>query len=141
MNKLKVYLSGSVKNAEDGFQSWRSKCLMLAEDYDMNLNIIDPINYFDYSNNKPKTDKQCQDLFMWQIERCDILLCNLDGSDVSVGTGMEIEHAFCNNIPIIAFGSKPDTWYNWAKTRSAVIFETLDEALEYISISYGRVVN
>lgn len=141
MNKLKVYLSGSVKNVDNEFQSWRIRCQMLRQNgYYTNLDFVDPNSYFNYSNKKPITDKQCQDLFMWQIEHCDLLLLNLDYSDISVGTGMEIEHAYCNNIPIIAFGSKPETWYNWAETRSTVIFKTLDEAVEYIHTYYGKVV-
>ena len=141
MNKLKVYLSGSVKHADDNFQTWRSRCLMLTQNgYYTNLEFIDPNSYFDYTNKQPKTDKQCLDFVMWQIEQCDVLLVNLDYSENSCGTNMEIEHAFCNNIPIIAFGSKPETWYNWAETRSTITFKTLDGAVEYIHMYYGKVV-
>ena len=108
--------------------------------YYTNLEFIDPNSYFDYTNKQPKTDKQCLDLFMWQIEQCDVLLVNLDYSENSCGTNMEIEHALCNNIPIIAFGSKPETWYNWAETRSTITFKTLDGAVEYIHMYYGKVV-
>ena len=78
---------------------------------------------------------------MWQIDKCDALLINLDYSNVSVGSGMEVEHAYCHNVPIIAFGSKPDTWYNWTKERTTVILNDLDEAIEYIHNYYAKVVN
>ena len=141
MNKLKIYLSGATKNVDNDFQSWRSRCTMLRQNgYYTNLEFIDPISYFNYTKKKPKTEKQCLDLFMWQVEQCDVLLCNLDYSNISCGTNMEVEHAYCNNIPIIAFGSKPETWYQWAETRSTAIFEDLDEAIEYINKYYAKVV-
>ena len=77
---------------------------------------------------------------MWQVEESDILLINLDHSDLSVGSSMEVEHAYCCNIPIIAFGSKPKTWYPWIVERATIIFYDLEEALEYINGSYGKVV-
>lgn len=142
MSKLRIYLSGSVKNVKSKFQNWRSECLEFKYDgYYPNLQFIDPISYFNYADKQPKTDKQCIDLFMWQVDKCDVLLCNLDNSAVSVGTMAEIEHAFCHNIPIIAFGNKPKTWYSWAKERASVIFNTLEDAVIYINNSYGDIIN
>ena len=142
MNKLKVYLSGATLNTDDSFQSWRTRCQMLRQNgYYTNLDFVDPLSYFDYKHKLPQTNKQCLDFFMWQIDKCDALLINLDYSNVSVGSGMEVEHAYCHNVPIIAFGSKPDTWYNWTKERTTVILNDLDEAIEYIHNYYAKVVN
>ena len=141
MNKLKVYLSGSVRNTEKDFQSWRNHCQMLQQNgFYENLNFVDPNEYFNYTNKLPKTDKQCLDLFMWQIDKCDVVLCNLDYSNISIGTSMEVEHSHCHNIPIIGFGSKTETWYNWTKERCSIVFEDLEEAIEYLNNSYGKVV-
>ena len=136
MSKLRVYLSGCVKKADDEFQSWRDECL---NGFYENLKFIDPNSYFNYTDKPPKTDKQCLDLFIWQVKNCDVILVNLDHSDDSCGTCMEIEHAFCYGIPIIAFGSKPETWYSWVKERSSVIFNNLEDTLEYINESYGTI--
>ena len=139
--KFKVYLSGCTKNIEEGFQSWRTHCKTITHNgYYTKLDFINPISFFNYTTKQPKTDKQCLDLFMWQIENIDLLLLNLDYSDKSCGSCMEVEHAYCNNIPIIAFGSKPETWYNWAETRSTAIFDTVDQAIDYIYDNYVKVV-
>ena len=138
MNKLKVYLSGSIAKVGVQFQAWRDQCFDYAQYY-TNLKFIDPNNYFNYTDKLPKTNKQCQDLFMWQIENCDIVLCNLDNSDCSVGTGMEIEHAFCKGIPIVGYGSKPIGWYPWIVSRVSATFEDLEDAIHYISHSYATV--
>lgn len=140
MSKLRIYLSGAIKLVNEEFQNWRDRCHDIKQDgFYVNLKFIDPNNYFNYTNKLPKNDKQCIDLFMWQIDHCDVLLCNLDYSDKSIGTCMEIEHAYCNNIQIVAFGDKPDTWYPWAKERASVIYDDLEDALAYINMSYGNI--
>ena len=138
MSKIKIYLSGAELKVDDKFQTWRDECFYYQmTGYYLNLEFINPIAHFNYTTRKPKTDKQCKDLFMWQIEKSDVLLVNLDKSDCSVGTGYEVEHANCFNIPIIGFGKNPDTLYSWTKENCSVVFDTLEEALDYISGSYG----
>ena len=142
MGKLNIYLSGATKNINENFQSWRTKCTSASQNgYYTNLNFIDPISYFNYTDKKPKPDRQCLDTFMWMINKSDMLLVNLDHSDNSIGTGMEVEHAYCHNIPIIGFGKKEYTHYNWIKERCSVSFDTLDEAIDYIYNTYTKVVN
>ena len=138
MSKLKVYLSGSTKNVSEDFQEWREDCKRYSNDgfYD-DLQFIDPISYFNYTNKQPMTDKQCLDLFMYQVEHCDVILVNLDHSEFSLGTAIEVEHAFCHNIPIIAFGCKKGTWYNWLEIRASVVFRSLSNALNYINDYYA----
>lgn len=136
--KLNVYLSGAVAKVPDNFQQWRDQCLDYAQYY-TNLKFIDPNTYFNYTDKLPDTDKQCQDLFIWMIDKCDVMLVNLDDSYRSVGTGMEVEHAFCNNIPIIGFGNYEATWYPWVGSRVSAVFEDLEDAIHYISHSYGTI--
>jgi nucleoside 2-deoxyribosyltransferase len=140
MNKLNVYLSGATLKVDAEFQDWRTECFSFQlMGYYENINFINPIAHFNYTYSKPKTDKQCIDLFMWLVEKSDVLLVNLDCSDSSIGTSMEVEHAYCNNIPIIGFGKKDTTWYNWTKERCSVIFNSLEDAVRYISNDYGDI--
>lgn len=142
MNSLRVYLSGATKCVNEEFQDWRNICVKFWHDSGIyhDLDFINPISYFNYTDKQPKTDKQCLDLFMWQIDNSDVLLVNLDHSKLSIGTAMEVEHAYCNNIPIIAFGKKKDTWYNWIVERASVVFDSLEEAVCYINSSYCDLV-
>lgn len=141
--KINVYLSGAVKRVSNEFQSWRNECIELTDEdfgiYNL-INCIDPTRYFNYSKNKtPKTEKQCLDLFMWQVEKSDVVLVNLDYSEVSPGTVAELEHAYCNGVPVIGFGKEEYTWYNWAKERCSVVFDNLTDALNYIDTSYACI--
>lgn len=138
MNKLNVYLSGNVRNVDESFQCWRDTCLDYSQYYN-NLNFIDPIKFFNYTNKKPKTDKQCLDLFIYMIENSNVILVNLDYSNSSIGTAMEIEHAFCKGIPIIGLGWDKLTWYNWIEQRCSIVFEDLEDAISYISSTYGMI--
>lgn len=138
MRKLKVYLSGSTKHENDNFQAWRKKCMSYNNYYDVCC--VDPISYFNYKSKLPQTDQQCLDLFMWQLNHCDVLLVNLDNTSISCGSCMEIEHAFCKGIPIIGFGKNEHTWYNWAETRASVIFDNLEDAMEYIISYYAESI-
>ena len=136
MNKVYVYLSGATKNVHDHFQNWRLDAEFKAKVYE-NIKFINPLKYFNYNPaHQPKTDKQCLNLFTWQVERSELLLVNLDHSEESIGTAMEVEHAYCHGIPVIAFGSQENTWYNWVKERATVVFEDLDEACFYIKETY-----
>lgn len=139
MRKLKIYLSGNVKNADKSFQDWRNICTHYwhSTGVYLQLEFVNPIDYFNYTDKLSKTDKQCLDLFMHQIDHCDVLLLNLDYSQNSIGAAMEVEHAFCKGVPIIAFGKKPDTWYNWIVERASVVFDTVDDAVDYIQYVYG----
>lgn len=139
-NKINVYLSGAIKNVGHEFQDWRGYCSdSILSGFYPHLHIIDPNNFFNYTDKQPKTDKQCMDLFMYLLKKCDVLLVNLDNSNCSVGTGMEVQYALCNDIPIIAFGNKPETWYKWVEISAAVILADVEEALEYINNSYGVI--
>lgn len=139
-NRINVYLSGAIKNMDAEFQDWREHCSdFILSGFYPHLNIIDPNKFFNYTDKQSKTDKQCMDLFMYLLKKSDVLLVNLDNSNCSVGTGMEVEYALCNNIPIIAFGNKPETWYKWVEISAAVILEDVEEALEYINNSYGVI--
>lgn len=139
--KLNVYLSGSVLHSDDTFQNWRERCNRLQEhDTSLSINFIDPIKYFNYTDKNPQTDKQCLDLFMYLVDKSDILLLNLDNSKNSCGAMMELEHAYCKGIPIIAFGKDSDTWYNWAELRASVVLRDLYEAISYIDSYYAKSI-
>lgn len=140
MSELKVYLSGAVKIVDMNFQTWRDKCLKIEENgFYPDVKFVDPTIYFNYTDKQPVTDKQCLNLFMWLIEKSDVILINLDHCNVSIGSAIEVEHAYCNNIPIIGFGNIKGTWYNWIEERCSVVFDNLEDAIDYISLTYGSI--
>ena len=139
MKLIQIYASGSEKNAPTGFTTWRDELKTLLAWHEDKIKLLDPIMHFNYSSKSPKTTRQCSNYFMWMIDQCDVLLVNLDHSDVSVGTGCEVQHGFDNRKPIIGFGTKTDTWYEWTADKCDVIFNTMEEAIDYIIEHYCNV--
>lgn len=133
---IKIFISGSEKNAPKDFTSWRDKVKNLCAWNDDTLQVLDPVTHFNYHDKPPRTPRQCFNYFMWLIDQCDVLLVNLDHSDASVGTGCEVQHAYDRNKPIIGFGQDVLTWYEWTDEKCDVIFNTMEEAIEYILANY-----
>lgn len=138
-NCITVYLAGACVNEPDEGRSWRQEALVAFRKIDRYDNlktcIIDPTYYFTYSNPMHKTDKQVKAFFMSKIKDCDVLLCNLNGSKYSVGTGQEVQFAVCNNIPVIGFGT--EDMYPWlANVDCDVVFDSLQDAISYIKNYY-----
>lgn len=136
MKNINVFISGSEKNAPEGFDSWREKAKEIASNQWDYFRILDPSDHFNYNDKPPQMAVQCVNYFMWLIDRCDVLLVNLDHSDVSVGTGCEVQHAIDTKKPVIGFGQKYETWYEWTWARCEMTFDTLEEAMDYISEHY-----
>lgn len=72
--------------------------------------------------------------FLHKVSKSDLLLVNLDNSNSSVGTGMEVQKAFDTGIPIIGFGTK--NIYPWIKEHCDIVFEDRFDALVYIKEYY-----
>lgn len=137
---IKVYAAGCELRAPDGFVTWRDELQKSLEWHEHKIKCLNPTEYFNYIDKPPATTRQCSNYFMWLIDKSDIILCNLDYSDRSCGTSAEVQHAFDTKKPIIGFGTKRDTWYAWTADKCDVIFDTMQEAVEYILEYYCDVI-
>lgn len=130
----KIYLSGACKNvSKDISSTWRSYVEVALES--MGIKSFNPNNHFDYKDKTPLNDKECRKLFLHYVRECDILLVNLDFSNVSCGTNYEIGYAQALNKPIIGFGSYEI--YPWAADACDVVLETMADAVDYIATHYS----
>ena len=131
---VKIYLAGSCKNEEDEGQAWRQKAVQMfktaTEDNDCIVKVINPVNYFSYSEQKHQSDSQVKNYYMDQILHSRIILVNLTRSDVSCGTCMECQYAKDHNIPIIGFGT--ENIYPWLLVDCQVVFQSMLQAIDYI---------
>ncbi len=133
---IKVYLSGASKVLNDNGASWRSDMQYWLEQYD--LKVFNPNEHYDYKKLYPDTTKECMNLYLEQVKRCDIIVVNLDNTDKSVGTGVEIGYALAFNKPIYGFksGMYNETIYDWIKESCWKIFNSEIETAEYIALHY-----
>jgi nucleoside 2-deoxyribosyltransferase len=136
---IMVYLAGACKNIPDEGREWRLKATRDLRYRGVNrncdINIINPLYYFSYSENRHQSHKQVKMFYLDRIRHCDLVLVNLDDSDSSVGTGMEVQCAVDNNIPVIGFGTK--NMYPWiSEVDCQATFPRMEEAIEYIGEYY-----
>lgn len=129
MQTFKIYLAGASKHEPDEGTGWREE---LEKDFceEESIEIINPLKYFKYSENWHQSDKQVKYYYLSRIKRSDLILVNLNNSDSSCGTCQEIQYAVDCGIPVIGFGTV--NIYNWLKVDCQCVFNTVDEAMEYI---------
>ena len=142
MDYVNIYLAGACYNEPDEGKEWRDKAESVikqaAEWAERKVQVINPLNYFSYSENNHKSHKQVKNFYMSKIRKCDLVLVNLKNSAQSCGTCMEVQFAVDNNIPVIGFNNENS--YPWiAEVDCDVIFKTLLEAVDYIRDYYLKI--
>lgn len=139
METLRIYLAGPCANEPDEGAAWRSKAkemlAQVAEWRGCNVDVINPLDYFTYAEKNHKTQKQVKWYYMSRIDKCDLVLCNLNGTRSSPGTAQEVQHAWDQGIPVIGFGK--EYVYPWiAEVDCQVVFPNMSEAINYIADYY-----
>ena len=135
--KKKVYLAGAISyfyntNQHKRATAWRERATECLGQFD--------IKCFDPCKESPTCWEYPQDGLIKQnyfyLKNCDIVLVNLDMINDSVGTIWELSMAWKKHKSVIAFGKTP--WLDRPHMRSLidVRFDTLDEALNYITDMY-----
>lgn len=130
----RIYLSGACKCLDDCGNNWRNRLKNEIESATY-YRCFNPNDYFNYNDKTPKTDKECMKHFLYNLRISDLIIVNLDNSDKSVGTGMELMLAHELHKPIIAFNDN-DTTYPWSKELCDVVLLNEDEVVDYIKNYY-----
>lgn len=135
MERLKVYEAGACRHVPDEGRAWREQATKMleqaAEWKNVQVSVINPLDFFTYAENKQKSHKQVKKFYMNKIKNCDVVLVNLDSTDYSPGTAQEIQYAVDHEIPIVGFGT--DKVYPWLSDVDCdVTFEKITEAVDYI---------
>lgn len=134
---FRIYTAGATKNLKphESYR-WRKEAKDQLEKTmtPFKVKVFIPEEYFNYTSFVPDNDKQCMKHFMWKNSNSDLVLVNLNNTNLSVGTGMEIQNAVNHNIPIIGFGNTEI--YPWIAENCDMIFENMQTALEYIKNYY-----
>ena len=138
---IKVYLAGPCYFEEDEGASWRQKATQMfkavTEDLDCIIKIVNPLDFFSYSEVKHQSDTQVKQYYLDQILHSRLVLCNLDHTRTSPGTAQELQFAVDNKIPVISFSTEDDV-YPWLKVDSQVVFSSMLQAIDYIIDYYCR---
>lgn len=129
---IKVFLSGAIKHVNDYGEAWRYAAEKSLNEF--GIKVFSPNKYYNYDDKSSFTIKECRKLFFNHLRKSDVVLVNLNYSDSSVGTGMEISLANELKIPIIGFGN--EEIYDWVIDCCDVVLDNLEDAIDYIKSMY-----
>ena len=135
MGRLKIYAAGACRHVPDEGRAWREQATKMleqaAEWKNVQVSVVNPLDFFTYAENKQKSHKQVKKFYMNKIKNCDVVLVNLDSTDYSPGTAQEVQYAVDHEIPVVGFGT--DKVYPWLSDVDCdVTFEKITEAVDYI---------
>jgi len=137
-NTLGIYLAGPCFNEPDEGAAWRQRAKDVlektAEDHGCSIKVVNPVNYFSYSEAKHQSDKQVKRYYMDQILHCRLVLVNLENTATSPGTAQELQYAVDHDVQVIGFGS--EKVYPWLKVDCQAVFTSLLQAIDYIADYY-----
>ena len=135
--KKSIYLAGAISYFLniDQYQratAWREK----AEEYlgDNDIKCFNPC----VNTNGDFSDDMIVKQNIYYLKQCDIVLVDLTMINDSVGTIFELTTAQNDNKLVVAFGHTPWEQRPHMKYLIDVQFNTLDEALEHITVAYGQ---
>ena len=138
MEMVKIYLAGACYFEEDEGRGWRDKASQMIEtataDKEVKVKVINPVDFFNYSEAKHQSDTQVKRYYMDQILNSRLVLVNLDRSRTSPGTAQELQFAIDHNIPVVGFGT--EEIYPWLKVDCQCVFTSLLQAIDYITDYY-----
>lgn len=139
MEIIKIYLAGPAYYEEDEGRTWRLKADQMfkaaVSDKDCVIKIIDPMNFFNYSDADHQSDSQVKKFYTDQILHSRLVLCNLDHTRTSPGTAQELQYAVDHNVPIIGFSTE-DEVYPWLKVDCQCVMPSMLQAIDYIVDKY-----
>lgn len=146
-NTLNLYLSGCMsyyytKGEYHKATEWRIELAQKLLDSNADIcsnhfNWFDPtLNFKDnvqVANNKTVVQQN-----NYYLDKCDIMIVNLDNINQSMGTLYEVFYYKIHNKPVIAFGDTE--WINNPHLAESITIrlDTLDDVVEYLSDYYRQ---
>ena len=132
-----VYLAGAITyfyktEQPERATAWRDKAEKFFADY--NMQCFNPCK----NENGDFADEMIVKQNIYYLDQCSIVLVNLDMITDSVGSIFELTYAQEHNKLVVAFGESH--WFDrpHLKYLIDIKFDTLNEALEHISIAYDQ---
>lgn len=137
---MNIYCAGAMttyynRNMPELAENWRLK----VSDTFYNSNGIKVFNpCINYEINKTFNTKGVVYQNIHYLNKCDIMILNLDELNQSQGTLFEVYYFFLHHKPIIAFDKYKNQIYNQPHIHESITikFDTLDEVLKYIKSMY-----
>jgi len=133
-SKGTVYLAGKMTGLDrEEMNKWRHRAEVTLLDHGFKIAnpASVPFNFDGYSNSP--TNKEIIASNKFQIQRSDIILAELNHTEISHGTNAEIVYAGTIGKPVIVWGENYSVINSpWIAEHTVKQFSRMDDALEYI---------
>lgn len=144
MKELKIYIAGKMTGLSyNEMNNWRvvlkDKLLLAAELSGYDITIINPVDFYNFEEEKHQSEEEIEDFDLAHVISSDIIIVNLDGLNTSDGTKLELHDGnFHNKIPVIAFGDKEmyDNLHPWIQRDITRVENGMDNVVQYIKDFY-----
>lgn len=143
--QIKLYLAGAISthfNNNEYYKATKWRVKLAQKLLDLNAKLCD--NHFDWfdptinfeENVKTANAKTIVHQNKYYLDKCDILIVNLEDLDKSQGTMYELFYYGIHNKPVIAFGH--NKWENCPHIAESITvkLETIDDVVKYLSDYY-----
>jgi nucleoside 2-deoxyribosyltransferase len=137
METFRIYLAGAMSDISfEESEAWRSTAKEWLESRECAYHVaaINPNDYYNFLEVKHKTEKEILRFDLHKVRTSNLILVNLNGK--SIGTAMELQHAYDNGIPIIGFKDDDEELHPWLDYVCDRVFVELDKAIKYIDEYY-----
>lgn len=138
MKDFVCYLAGQMTGITfEESNIWRETAKEWLEhiECDSNVFVINPNDYYNFKSQTYTSQKEIIRFDLNKVRNSNLILVNLSG--FSIGTAMELQHAYDNLIPIIGYKDDDSTeLHPWLEFVCDRVFEDLNSALEYINDYY-----
>lgn len=137
MDSFKIYLAGKMTGISyDQSNEWRVKAKKLLEEtYCLyKVTAINPNDYYNFKEVIHKSEKEILRYDLHRVRTSNMILVNLTGD--SIGTAMELQHAFDNHIPIIGYKEDKTDLHPWLEYVCDRVFDNLEEVVDYVNDYY-----
>lgn len=144
MERLKIYEAGKMSGLTfSQMNDWRvelkEKLLNIAEDTDYKLLVVNPVDFYNFEEQRYQSDKEVEDYDLEHVISSNIIVVNLDGLSTSDGTKFELHDGnYHCRIPVIAFGDKKlyEKLHPWIKRDITRVEQCIDGVVQYIKDFY-----
>lgn len=133
METFKIYLAGSMGDISfEESNKWRvqGKKILESLECEYRVNVINPNDYYNFKEKAYETEKEIIRFDLHKVRTSNLILVNLNGK--SLGTAMELQHAFDHGIPIVGFKDDGTALHPWLEFTCDRVFDNLLGSLEFI---------
>lgn len=137
MKEFVCYLAGQMTGISyEESNIWRStaKDWLESRECSYHVKVINPNDYYNFVSQSHISEKEIIRFDLHKVRTSDLILVNLNG--VSLGTAMELQHAFDSQIPIFGYKDDGEELHPWLEFECDRIFNSLSGVLEYIKCYY-----